>query len=200
MDYLTAKETADQWNVTERQIYNYCKDGKIEGAIKRGSVWLIPIDAHKPIDARYKKIDIEVTNNVKCGDCLQLIKEINDETLNLIVTSPPYWAKRIYNGSGELGSEATPELYVSKLVSYFDAFKSKLKKDGNLFVNIGDTFFGSGAGAWSKYLDDEGNITEYQKERKEKYFTTKPLQPKIPQNGKLYQNKQTVLFCMTTKF
>ena len=193
MDYVTARETAEQWNVTERQIYNYCNDGKIEGAVKRGSVWLIPIDAHKPIDARYKKEDIEVTNDVRCGDCLQLIEEIKDETLDLIVTSPPYWAKRIYNGSGELGSEATPELYVSTLFSYFNKFKTKLKKGGNLFVNIGDTFFGSGAGAWSKYLDEDGNVTEYQKERKEKYFTTKPLQPKIQQNGKLYQNKQLLL-------
>ena len=43
------------------------------------------------------------------------------------------------------------------------------------------------------YLDDEGNITQAQKDRKEKYFTTKPLQPKIKQNGKLYQNKQLLL-------
>lgn len=58
---------------------------------------------------------------------------------------------------------------------------------------MGDTFFGSGAGAWSKYLDDNGNVTQAQKDRKEKYFTTKPLQPKIKQNGRLYQNKQLLL-------
>lgn len=44
-----------------------------------------------------------------------------------------------------------------------------------------------------KYLDEDGNVTQAQKERKEKYFTTKPLQPKIRQNGRLYQNKQLLL-------
>ena len=71
--------------------------------------------------------------------------------------------------------------------------KPYLKTTANIFINLGDTYFGSGAGAWSKYLDSEGNITQAQKERKEKYFTTKPLQPKIRQNGKLYQNKQLLL-------
>ncbi len=71
--------------------------------------------------------------------------------------------------------------------------KPYLKDEANVFINIGDTFFGSGAGAWKKYLDGEGNVTEVQKERKEKFFTTKPLQPKIRQNGKLYQNKQLLL-------
>jgi DNA modification methylase len=68
-----------------------------------------------------------------------------------------------------------------------------LKPSANVFINVGDTYFGSGAGAWSKYIDEEGNITQAQKERKEKFFTTKPLQPKIKQNGKLYQNKQLLL-------
>ncbi len=132
-------------------------------------------------------------DKVECGDCLKLIHNLQKESIDLIVTSPPYWAKRIYNGSGELGSENTPEEFVSVLADYFDVFKTYLKKTGNLFVNIGDTFFGSGAGAWNKYLDENGEITSYQKERKEKYFTLKPLQPKIKQNGKLYQNKQLLL-------
>lgn len=130
---------------------------------------------------------------VICGDCLEQIKYIDIESIDLLVTSPPYWAKRIYNGSGELGSEETPEKFIFSLVDYFDAFKPYLKKNSNVFVNIGDTYFGSGAGAWNKYLDEEGQITVYQKERKEKYFTLKPLQPKIKQNGKLYQNKQLLM-------
>ncbi|MDR3264227.1 MAG: site-specific DNA-methyltransferase [Clostridiales bacterium] len=127
------------------------------------------------------------------GNCLELIKQEQKFSIDLLVTSPPYWAKRIYNGSGELGSEATPELYVETLVKYFCDIRPYLKPTANIFVNIGDTFFGSGAGAWNKYLDEKGNVTEYQLKRKEKYFTTKPLQPKIKQNGKQYQNKQLLL-------
>ena len=130
---------------------------------------------------------------VKCGDSLDLIKSIPEKSIDLIVTSPPYWAKRIYNGEGEIGCEETPEVYVSRLADFFDELKPYLKDEANVFINVGDTFFGSGAGAWNKYLDEEGNITEAQRARKEKYFTTKPLQPKIKQNGKLYQNKQLLL-------
>ncbi len=130
---------------------------------------------------------------VKCGDCKELIRSIPEKKIDLIVTSPPYWAKRVYNGSGELGSENTPREFVKTLADYFDTFIPYLKDNANVFVNIGDTYFGSGAGAWSKYLDGEGNVTETKKERKEKFFTLKPLQPKIKQDGKLYQNKQLLM-------
>lgn len=130
---------------------------------------------------------------IKCGDTLNLIQDIPLQSIDLLVTSPPYWAKRVYNGDGEIGSEDTPEAYVKRLADFFDALKPYLKRSANVFVNIGDTYFGSGAGAWNKYLDENGNVTQAQKDRKEKYFTTKPLQPKIKQNGRLYQNKQLLL-------
>lgn len=130
---------------------------------------------------------------VKNTDCRDIIKEVPEKSIDLLVTSPPYWAKRVYNDENELGSEATPELFVKALADYFDLFKPYLKDTANLFINLGDTFFGSGAGAWKKYLDEKGEVTQVQKDRKEKYFTTKPLQPKIKQDGKLYQNKQLLL-------
>lgn len=135
----------------------------------------------------------ETRDVIECGDALDLIKKIDKSSVDLIVTSPPYWAKRIYSGDGELGTEHTPELFVEHLVNFFEALKPYLKPTANVFINLGDTFFGSGAGAWKKYLDENGNITQVQKDRKEKYFTTRPLQPKIKQNGKLYQNKQLLL-------
>lgn len=132
-------------------------------------------------------------HNIQCGDTLELIQQVEKESIDLIVTSPPYWAKRVYNGEGELGSEQTPEEYVKRLADFFDALRPYLKPTANVFINVGDTYFGSGAGAWNKYIDEEGNTTQAQKERKEKFFTLKPLQPKIKQNGKLYQNKQLLL-------
>ncbi|MEG1926454.1 MAG: site-specific DNA-methyltransferase [Ruthenibacterium sp.] len=130
---------------------------------------------------------------VECGNALELIKQIPLGSIDLLVTSPPYWAKRVYNGDGEIGSEETPEVYIKRLANFFDALRPYLKPTANVFVNIGDTYFGSGAGAWSKYVDGNGEVTQFQKDRKEKYFTTKPLQPKIKQNGRLYQNKQLLL-------
>ncbi len=130
---------------------------------------------------------------IVCGDTLELIKTIDYESVDLIVTSPPYWAKRVYNGEGEIGSEQTPEIYVKRLVDFFNTLKPYLKPTANVFINMGDTYFGSGAGAWSKYFDEDGNATSIQKTRKEKYLVAKPLQPKIKQDGKLYQNKQLLL-------
>lgn len=134
-----------------------------------------------------------MNHTVACGDTLELIKQVSLGSIDLLVTSPPYWAKRVYNGEGEIGSEETPEAYVKRLADFFDILRPYLKPTANVFINVGDTYFGSGAGAWNKYVDENGGITQVQKDRKEKYFTTKPLQPKIKQNGRLYQNKQLLL-------
>lgn len=135
----------------------------------------------------------QLNHTIACGDTLELIKSVPLQSIDLLVTSPPYWAKRVYNGEGEIGLENTPEEYVKSLAEFFGVIRPYLKPTANVFINVGDTYFGSGAGAWNKYIDEEGNITQVQKDRKEKYFTVKPLQPKIKQNGKLYQNKQLLL-------
>jgi len=54
MEYLSVKETALKWDLTERSIQNYCMNNKIVGAKQIGKQWLIPIDAEKPIDKRYR--------------------------------------------------------------------------------------------------------------------------------------------------
>lgn len=87
---------------------------------------------------------------IMCGDAHELIKIIPLNSIDLLVTSPPYWAKRVYNGKGEIGSEETPEVYISRLADSFDMFRPYLKPSANVFINMGDTYFGSGAGAWKK--------------------------------------------------
>ena len=55
MDFLTAKEVAEKWNITKRLVLKYCADGRIEGAQKFGNLWRIPADAAKPDDPRKAK-------------------------------------------------------------------------------------------------------------------------------------------------
>lgn len=55
MEYLTTVELSERWNITSRRIGVLCVEGRIEGAIKKGKTWLIPSDAIKPADGRYKK-------------------------------------------------------------------------------------------------------------------------------------------------
>ena len=55
MDYMTLKETAEQWGVTPRRVNYYCAAVRILGAEKVGTIWLIPKGAEKPADGRRKE-------------------------------------------------------------------------------------------------------------------------------------------------
>ena len=55
MEYLTATELSKVWNISSRRIGVLCTEGRVEGAIKKGKMWLIPDAAQKPADARDKK-------------------------------------------------------------------------------------------------------------------------------------------------
>ena len=54
MEYMTLKEAGEKWGVSARQINYYCVDGRIPGAVKMATIWLIPKDAEKPRDRRMK--------------------------------------------------------------------------------------------------------------------------------------------------
>ena len=55
MEYLTGKEAGEKWGITGRMVNYYCSAGRIPGAVKKGNLWLVPADAKKPQDGRYKK-------------------------------------------------------------------------------------------------------------------------------------------------
>ena len=54
MDYLTVKEAGEKWGISGRMVTYYCVDDRIKGAIKKGNLWLVPADAEKPADGRFK--------------------------------------------------------------------------------------------------------------------------------------------------
>ena len=55
MEFMTTKEAVKKWNISERRIRQLLQDGRIEGALKNGNSWNIPIDAIKPVDKRVIK-------------------------------------------------------------------------------------------------------------------------------------------------
>lgn len=55
MEYSTTTEISKEWNISSRRIGILCTEGRVEGAIKKGKMWLIPSDAKKPEDGRIKK-------------------------------------------------------------------------------------------------------------------------------------------------
>lgn len=73
-------------------------------------------------------------------DSLKGLKQLDDNSINCCVTSPPYWGLRDYGVEGQLGLESTPEEYVTKMVEVFREVKRVLRKDGTLWLNMGDCY------------------------------------------------------------
>jgi DNA modification methylase len=118
---------------------------------------------------------IEIIN----GDSLEVIKTLPDNAVNCCVTSPPYWGLRNYGVEGQLGLEKTPEEYVGKMVAVFREVRRVLKDDGTLWLNLGDSYSGSGKDTWGSDEARENNRSRI----KETYIPTKdecPLAGNVP--------------------
>lgn len=81
------------------------------------------------------------------GDSLTVARELSSESVHCIVTSPPYYGLRDYGVEGQLGGEKTPKEYVLRLSAIFGELHRVLRKDGTLWLNLGDSYAGSGKGA-----------------------------------------------------
>jgi DNA modification methylase len=78
------------------------------------------------------------------GDSRQTLKTLSDASVHCCVTSPPYWNLRDYGHPDQIGLEETPEEYVANLVTVFREVHRALRNDGTCWVNLGDTYAGSG--------------------------------------------------------
>jgi DNA modification methylase len=90
------------------------------------------------------------TNLIIHGDARKSLQCLDDESVNCCVTSPPYWGLRDYGVRGQLGLEKTPGEYVEKMVEVFREVKRVLMDDGTVWLNLGDSYNGSG-GAGGDY-------------------------------------------------
>jgi len=85
-------------------------------------------------------------NQIIQGDSLEVLKTLESESVDCVITSPPYWALRDYGVEGQLGLEPTFQEYITKLCDMFDEVKRVLKKEGTCWVNLGDTYSSGGSG------------------------------------------------------
>ena len=76
-------------------------------------------------------------------DVLQGLKMLDDNCIDCVVTSPPYWGLRDYGVKEQIGLEPTPDLYVKHLVDVFKEVHRVLKKVGTVWLNLGDSYCGS---------------------------------------------------------
>ena len=79
-------------------------------------------------------------NTVHNLPALDVAKMLPDESINCIVTSPPYFGARDYGIEGQYGRETTIEDYVGNLVTLFDELRRVLTKDGTVWLNLGDSY------------------------------------------------------------
>jgi DNA modification methylase len=78
--------------------------------------------------------------DVLMGDARQRLSEIPDGSVNCCITSPPYFGLRDYQTEDQLGMEGTPEVFVSNLMAVFREVRRTLRKDGTLWLNLGDSY------------------------------------------------------------
>lgn len=98
------------------------------------------------------------------GDCQTALRGLPDESVDCVVTSPPYYAQRRYTDSeNEIGIEEKPEGYIESLVSVFREIRRVLKDRGTVWLNIGDSYWGSGKGSGAppsgKQKTNRGSLT-----------------------------------------
>lgn len=79
-------------------------------------------------------------NTLLTGDALSVLRTLPATSMQMCVTSPPYWGLRDYGVPGQLGAERTPLDYVAKLVAIFAEVRRVLRDDGTLWLNLGDCY------------------------------------------------------------
>ena len=80
------------------------------------------------------------------GDCTERLKEIDESSVDLVVTSPPYFGLRDYGNESQIGLEKNPQEFVSRLLPIFREVRRILKDTGTLWINIGDSYNTQSAG------------------------------------------------------
>ncbi len=84
-------------------------------------------------------------NQILSGNCLDILKTLPDQSVNMCVTSPPYWGLRDYGVDGQIGLEPALDDYLETMVEVFREVKRVLREDGTLWLNLGDAYWvGSG--------------------------------------------------------
>jgi site-specific DNA-methyltransferase (cytosine-N4-specific) len=81
------------------------------------------------------------------GDALQVLQRLPSESVQCVVTSPPYWGLRDYNREGQIGLEPTLPQFINRLLTVFSEVRRVLRPDGVFWLNIGDGYT-SGNRGW----------------------------------------------------
>lgn len=107
-----------------------------------------------------------MTVRILVGDCRDRLKELPDESVHCIVSSPPYWRQRDYREVGQIGLEQTPEEYIAEMTGVFREARRILRSDGTCWINIGDKWASGGNGGGGSFMADRGEAWAHAKNSK----------------------------------
>lgn len=85
-------------------------------------------------------LESDSTNGLIHGDSRNVLQEFPDGSIDCVITSPPYWGVREYEGESFLGQEDTLEEYIDNLLDIISEVKRVLKPQGSFWLNLGDTY------------------------------------------------------------
>lgn len=86
-----------------------------------------------------------MTVRILIGDVRERLRELPDESVHCVVTSPPYFGLRDYGVVGQIGLEESPEAFVVAIISVFEQIRRVLRADGTLWLNLGDSYTTGGS-------------------------------------------------------
>lgn len=95
-------------------------------------------------------------SGILCADAAAGLKTLPPKSVQMCVTSPPYYGLRDYGADGQIGVEQSPEEYIARLTEVFAEVHRVLKDDGTLWLNIADSYAGSGKGPMTLAVEANG--------------------------------------------
>lgn len=108
------------------------------------------------------------------GNCLDLLKDLEEKSINTCITSPPYYGLRDYGVNNQFGREETIDEFVNNLVKVFQEVRRVLRDDGTVWLNLGDSYGGQRGKGFNTHQDKGGSnrIQELQKKHGDLKVTT----------------------------
>ncbi len=97
----------------------------------------MPEQTHEKEGSCARTLGPFVLDRVTLGDCRAFIGDLPNESVDVVVTSPPYWGQRLSQGTGV---EEDPRDYLAALVALFAGLLPKLKRHGIVWINLGDAY------------------------------------------------------------
>jgi DNA modification methylase len=114
-------------------------------------------------------------------DVTDALRKMPAESVDCVMTSPPYWGLRDYGVKGQIGLEPHPQEYIKRMVNVFQYVRHVLKPTGSVWLNMGDTYGGS-CGGWGATKKSETGIQDVTRG----YFGSSKQRP--PQAGNFKEN------------